>query len=86
MWLNLFYLTKSSHQTGELFKVKSEESSIIFLPDEQEVCSKQQLSGEQKHVSTITPQFSLTPAASRNIWKMWEAEQMHFNTEATKAS
>lgn len=52
----------------------------MFLPDEQEVCSTQQLSGEQ-HVSTITPQFSPTPAGSRNIWK-----EMDFNTEATKAS
>lgn len=58
----------------------------MFLPDEHEVCSKQQLSGEQKHVSTITPQFSLTPSASRNIWKMREVEEMHFNTEATKVS
>lgn len=58
----------------------------MFLPDEQEVCSKQQLSGEQRHVSTITPQFSPTPAASGNIWKIREVEQRHFNTEATKVS
>lgn len=45
-----------------------------------------ELSGEQKHVSTITPQFSPTPADSRNIWKMREVEEMHFNTEATKVS